>query len=68
MVENRVGLVRWHFLKGMDFAKLSQRDVNQVERCLNNRPMKLLGFQTPSEVFHQGLHFTVESGSYKSSL
>jgi IS30 family transposase len=54
-VENRAGLVRWHFPKGMDFAKLSRRDVKQVERWLNNRPMKLLGYQTPSEVFHHGV-------------
>ncbi len=54
-VENRVGLVRWHFPKGMDFAKLSRKDVKLVERWLNNRPMKLLGFQTPSEVFRQGV-------------
>jgi IS30 family transposase len=53
-VENRVGLVRWYFPKGMDFAKLSRKDVKQVEYWLNNRPMKLLGFQTPSEVFRQG--------------
>jgi IS30 family transposase len=51
-VENRAGLVRWHFPKGMNFAKISRNDVKRVERWLNNRPMKLLGYNTPSEVFH----------------
>lgn len=50
-VENRAGLVRWHFPKGMDFAKISRNDVKRVERWLNNRPMKLLGYNSPSEVF-----------------
>lgn len=54
-VENRAGLVRWYFPKGTDFAKLTRNDVKRVERWLNNRPMKLLGYKTPSEVFRRGV-------------
>lgn len=53
-VENRAGLVRRHFPKRTDFAKLSQSNIKAVERWLNHRPMKCLGFQTPAEVFRQG--------------
>ena len=53
-VENRAGLVRRHFPKKTDFAMLPASDVKAVQRWLNNRPMKCLGFQTPAEVFRQG--------------
>jgi IS30 family transposase len=53
-VENTAGLVRRHWPKQTDFAKLSQYEVKTVERCLNSRPRKCLGFQTPAEVFAQG--------------
>lgn len=52
-VENRAGLVRRHFPKRTDFAKLTKLSIKAVERWLNNRPMKCLGFQTPAEVFRQ---------------
>ena len=53
-VENRAGLVRRHFPKKTDFAKLSQSKVKAVERWLNHRPMKCLGFLTPAEVLRRG--------------
>lgn len=53
-VENRAGLVRRHFPKKTDFAKLTQAKVKAVQRWMNNRPMKCLGFLTPAEVFRQG--------------
>ena len=54
-VENTAGLVRRHWPKKTDFAKLSQSEVKTVERWLNSRPRKCLGFQTPAEVFAQGV-------------
>lgn len=49
--ENFNGLVRDFFPKGADFATVSERDVRMVERNLNNRPRKRLGYLTPREVF-----------------
>jgi len=49
--ENFNGLVRDFFPKGTDFAKVSEKDVRRVERNLNNRPRKRLGYLTPLEVF-----------------
>jgi IS30 family transposase len=53
-VENTVGLVRRHFPKRTDLAKLSQSQVKAVERWLNGRPRKCLGYLTPAEAFAQG--------------
>jgi len=50
-VENTIGLVRRFFPKRTDLAQLSKPQVQSVERWLNHRPRKCLGFQTPAEVF-----------------
>lgn len=52
--ENYNGLVRDFFPKGMDFATVSSSDVKRVERNLNHRPRKRLGYLTPHEVFVLG--------------
>jgi IS30 family transposase len=49
--ENTNGLVRQFFPKGTDFSKITQREVKAVEKRLNNRPRKGLGYKTPNEVF-----------------
>lgn len=49
--ENTNGLIRDFFPKGTDFTKLSHAQVARVERLLNDRPRKILGFKSPSEVF-----------------
>ena len=50
-VENTIGLVRRFFPKTTDFATISKNRIQAVERWLNYRPRKCLGFQTPAEVF-----------------
>lgn len=54
-VENTIGLVRRFFPKKTDFAKISKNRIKTVERWLNNRPRKCLGFKTPAEVFAAGV-------------
>ena len=49
--ENTNGLVRQYFPKKYDFAKITDKDLQQVEDLLNNRPRKTLGYRTPNEVF-----------------
>jgi IS30 family transposase len=51
-VENRIGLIRWHFPKKTDFTKVSHMEVKRVENWLNNRPMRMFEYRTPREV-HQ---------------
>lgn len=53
--ENYNGLVRDFLPKGTLFATVSLRDVKRIERNLNNRPRKRLGYLTPHEVFVLGL-------------
>ena len=53
--ENYNGLVRDFFPKGTDFATISEKEVKRVERNLNHRPRKRLGFLTPHEVYVLGM-------------
>ena len=50
-VENLIGIVRRFYPKKTDWKNISQWDLNKVARFINNRPMKLLGFKTPYQVF-----------------
>jgi transposase, IS30 family len=45
------GLLRRYFPKGTDFHLVSQEAVNEVVIRLNSTPRKVLGYQTPLEVF-----------------
>jgi IS30 family transposase len=49
--EHTNGLVRQYFPKGTDFHRVSDQEISIVEKKLNNRPRKVLGYRTPSEVF-----------------
>lgn len=49
--ENTNGLLRQYFPKGINFQKVSEAEVNEAVRKLNNRPRKCLGYRTPQEVF-----------------
>ncbi|MBM3533909.1 MAG: IS30 family transposase, partial [Alphaproteobacteria bacterium] len=49
--ENTNGLIRDFFPKGTDFSTISNAEVAMVERLLNTRPRKSLGFRSPQEVF-----------------
>jgi IS30 family transposase len=48
--ENTNGLLRQYFPKGTDFSRISYRVVARVEKLLNKRPRKSLGYKTPAEV------------------
>ena len=50
--ENTTGLIRDFFPKGTDFTTIHPSTVAKVERLLNRRPRKSLGFHTPNEAFH----------------
>ena len=49
--ENTNGLIRQYFPKGSDLSTLTQQQVLVVEKKLNNRPRKTLGYRTPNEEF-----------------
>jgi transposase, IS30 family len=47
--ENTNGLIRRILSKKTNFNKVSESKLNRVENMLNNRPRKILGYQTPAE-------------------
>jgi IS30 family transposase len=49
--ESTNGLIRRYFPKRTDFQLVSQEAVNEVVARLNSTPRKVLGYQTPLEVF-----------------
>ena len=49
--ENSNGLIRQYFPKKYDFTRITNTELRRVERQLNNRPRKSLGYRTPNEVF-----------------
>jgi IS30 family transposase len=49
--ENTNGLVRQYFPKQIPFDSITEKDLQNVARKLNNRPRKCLGYRTPFEVF-----------------
>ena len=50
-VENINGLIRRFFPKGTDFDTISEEEIAYVENWINNRPMKILNYMTPEQVF-----------------
>lgn len=53
--ENTNGLLRQYFPKGTDFTGISHREVARVEKLLNDRPRRRLGYRTPNEVLAKRL-------------
>ena len=49
--ENTNGLLRQYLPKGADLSKVTAADLRRIQRSLNSRPRKTLGYMTPSEKF-----------------
>lgn len=49
--ENTNDILRQFFPKGINFNKVSLREINKVQNLVNDRPRKVLDFSTPHEVF-----------------
>lgn len=53
--ENTNGLLREYFPKKTDFSQVTQEEIDEVVREINNRPRKCLQFKTPVEEFRKEL-------------
>lgn len=51
--EHTNGLVRQYFPKSLSFDNITEEDIERVETLLNNRPRKILDFETPLEAFNR---------------
>lgn len=49
-VEKMNQMIRRFVPKGTDISKIPDQKIREIERILNNRPLKCLGFRTPAEV------------------
>jgi IS30 family transposase len=50
-VENPIGVLRRFFPKKTDFTFESAKRVSQVEKMINERPVRKFNYQTPNAVF-----------------
>ena len=55
-IEHANALIRQYLPKHASFAKLTTKEIKDIECALNNRPRKKLGYRTPHEVFYLKLH------------
>ena len=53
--ENLNGLLREFYPKGRNLARVSAKTLAQNVAKINNRPKKVLNFQTPADLFEQEL-------------
>ena len=47
--ENTNRLLRQYFPKGTDLSAHSQAELNRIAQQLNQRPRKILGYETPAD-------------------
>jgi IS30 family transposase len=62
--ENTNGLIRRYLPKKTDFSTITEEEIRWVEKMLNDRPRKRLGYKTPKQVWQEASN----SGTYKIAL
>jgi IS30 family transposase len=57
-VENRIGVIRRFFPKGIDLRKVTDKQVKLVEQLINNRPVRKFKYKTPNQIFSEKIALT----------
>ena len=52
-VENSIGRARFFIPKGESVDQLKQKDLNRIEKIMNNTPRKIIAYLTPNEVYER---------------
>src|SRR5574344_98227 len=58
--ENRNGVVRIVLPKGSRFDNITKEQMERIDRLLNDRPLRCLGWRTPREVFTARLQYRLK--------
>ncbi|MDA7889824.1 hypothetical protein N9A78_01290 [Akkermansiaceae bacterium] len=45
--------MRQYFPKGSDFTEITLERLQEVEDEINNRPRKILGYESPNDLLHE---------------
>ena len=59
--ENRNGVVRIVLPKGSRFDSITREQMERIDRLLNDRPLRCLGWRTPREVFMARLQYRLKA-------
>jgi IS30 family transposase len=54
-IENSNGLIRQYLPKQLDFDKVTDQEIEQIQFKINRRPRKKLQFEAPKSVFYRNL-------------
>jgi IS30 family transposase len=49
-IENRIGIIRMFFPKKTDFKIISNQQVKQVQKIINDRPLRMFNYKSPNEI------------------
>ena len=66
-VENTIGLLRQYVKRNTNIRGYTTKDLKELENKLNNRPRKILNYNTPYEVYHGkrvALAFLTQPGTF----
>ena len=50
-IENRNKILRQFFPRGTNFGLILDEEIHKIQEMINNRPMKLLNWRSPADVF-----------------
>jgi IS30 family transposase len=49
-VENRIGIIRMFFPKKTNFREVTEQQVEEVEKIINRRPLRMFKYKSPNEI------------------